>query len=359
MTTTHQTAQGDGVLRPGLLELLVDPLKLNPLTFQEDQARLIAEDGEVYPVVAGIPRFVKTEDPDQLQTQGAFSFKWNRPQQTYAWQLGTGDDAPQTAWLLEKYGFSSTDEWARTFATASRVLDLGCGAGVASWPWLRASAWTGNAMWVGVDISDAIDVAARHLGEVPNTHFVQADALHLPFRDGAFDIILSEGVLHHTPSTKDAIASAARALRPEGEIYFYVYRRKGPVREFTDDHVRQAIAGLSDSEAWEAMGSLTDLARRLSELRATIEVPEDIPLLGIEAGQQDVQRLIYWNFAKLYWNDALSHDENVHVNFDWYRPRYAHRQSEAEVREWCQLAGLRIRRFHTQPSGFTVVAVKS
>jgi hypothetical protein len=49
----------------------------------------------------------------------------------------------------------------------------------------------------------------------------------------------------------------------------------------------------------------------------------------------------------------------VHVNFDWYRPRYAQRQSEAEVREWCEEAGLRIRRFHEQESGFTVVAVRN
>jgi hypothetical protein len=101
------------------------------------------------------------------------------------------------------------------------------------------------------------------------------------------------------------------------------------------------------------------LGKGLSDMHATVEVDEDIPLLGIEAGTQDVQRLIYWNFAKLYWNDALSLEENVHVNFDWYRPRYAHRQSEAEVRLWCEQAGLGIRRFHRQQSGFTVVAVRN
>jgi hypothetical protein len=138
-----------------------------------------------------------------------------------------------------------------------------------------------------------------------------------------------------------------------------VYRRKGPVREFTDDYVREAISGMTDPQAWEAMGSLTELARRLSELHATVELPDDVPLFGIQAGKQDVQRLIYWSFAKLYWNDALSFDENVLVNFDWYRPRCAHRQSEAEVREWCALAGLKIRRFHEQPSGFTVIAIRN
>jgi uncharacterized protein YbaR (Trm112 family) len=142
-------------VKQALLKILVDPVKHRPLKFENavagEDGRLLAEDGEAYPVVAGIPRFVKIDDPDQLQTQGAFSFKWNA-RQTYDWQLASGDDAPQTAWFLDKYGFSSVDEWARTFSTASLVLDLGCGAGVASWPWLTSGTWTGNAMWVGVDI---------------------------------------------------------------------------------------------------------------------------------------------------------------------------------------------------------------
>jgi arsenite methyltransferase len=193
---------------------------------------------------------------------------------------------------------------------------------------------------------------------VPNTHFVQADALSLPFPDGSFDTVFSEGVLHHTPSTRDALVSASRVLAVGGEIHFYVYRRKGPVREFTDDHVRQEIADLSDKDAWEAMRSLTRLGQALSDLDVAIELNEDIPLLGIKAGKHDVQRLVYWNFAKLYWNDALTFEENVHINYDWYRPHYAHRQTAAQVRGWCADAKLRIDWFHDQESGYTVRATK-
>lgn len=343
-----------------LLDLLVDPVSREPLRFENgtDQARLVSPGGDVYPVRRGIPRLVRTEDLAQVQTQDTFSFKWGK-RNSYEWLLGKTDDAPQTAWLLEKYGFGSTEEWARKFSSVERVLDLGCGVGSASWPWLRSPAWSGNAMWVGADISDSIDVAADLLGEFANTHFVQADALELPFAEATFDVILSEGVLHHTPSTRDAIAAAGRALREGGELHFYVYRRKGPIREFTDDYVRQAISGLSNEDAWQAMRSVTTLAKQLSDLHVSVELDADIPLLGIKAGKEDVQRLIYWNFAKLYWNDAASFEENVHANFDWYRPRYAHRQSAEEVRAWCEAEGLRITRFHEQPSGFTVIAAKT
>ena len=78
----------------------------------------------------------------------------------------------------------------------------------------------------------------------------------------------------------------------------------------------------------------------------------------IKAGKQDVQRLVYWNVAKLFWNEALAFEENVHINFDWYRPRYAHRQTEAQVRQWCEEARLDVRRLHDSEAGYTVRAVK-
>ncbi len=134
--------------------------------------------------------------------------------------------------------------------------------------------------------------------------------------------------------------------------------RKGPVRKFTDDYIREAISRMSDEEAWDEMRSLTRLGQALSELHASVKLEDDIPLLGIKSGEYDVQRLIHWNFAKLYWNEEWSFEENVHVNFDWYRPYYAHRQSADEVRQWCEEARLAISWFDEQESGFSVRAVK-
>ncbi|MEZ0228237.1 MAG: class I SAM-dependent methyltransferase, partial [Planctomycetota bacterium] len=158
-------------------------------------------------------------------------------------------------------------------------------------------------------------------------------------------------------STERALAALAKLLAPGGAFLFYVYRKKGPVREFTDDFVRDLIASRPPEEAWAMMRPLTLLGKALSDLHATVNVPEDIPYLGIKAGEQDVQRLVYWSFLKLFWNERLSLDENVHVNFDWFHPRYAHRQTEEEVRRWCAEAGLAIEHFHEQESGFTVRAV--
>ena len=102
------------------------------------------------------------------------------------------------------------------------------------------------------------------------------------------------------------------------------------------------------------MRPLTKFAQALAELEVAVEVPEDVDLLEIPAGSHDVQRLLYWYMAKLFWNPNLTFEENVHVNFDWYAPQYAHRHTEDEVRGWFDGAGLEITHFDSQESGFTV-----
>jgi SAM-dependent methyltransferase len=213
--------------------------------------------------------------------------------------------------------------------------------------------------YVGADISEAVDVAAARFGEHGlSGGFMQADVLDLPFEQGLFDVVLSEGVLHHTDSTEHAFRAVARLLAPGGRFLFYVYRRKGPVREFTDDYIRELLQPMKPSEAWDALMPLTKLGRALGELGMDVEVPEDIDLLGIPAGKIDVQRLFYWHVFKAYHHPGYSLEELNHINFDWYAPRNAHRQSVEDVRRWCDEAGLEIERENVQEAGITVIARK-
>jgi arsenite methyltransferase len=259
-----------------------------------------------------------------------------------------------SSWVLERYGFASGEAMRDYFSGRERILDAGCGAGLAAATWLVPGWQRNGSEFVGVDISAAIDVACQRLGEAEGTSFVQADILSLPFAPESFDLVFSEGVLHHTPSTEDAFRSLTRLLRPGGEIMIYVYRVKSPAREYVDDYIRDRIAGLSPEEAWNLLRPLTRLGQALAELEVEVEVPEDVELLGIPKGTYDVQRLVYWHFAKLFWNDTMTFEENNHVNFDWYHPRYAHRHTENEVRGWFASAGLEILSFDAQEAGFTV-----
>jgi SAM-dependent methyltransferase len=289
----------------------------------------------------------------QDQTSRVFGFKWQQ-RDTFE------SDAMQRrarAWLLERYGLVDADAfWAEQPADAV-LLDAGCGAGYS------ALALFGSALrrvhYVGVDVSDAVDVAAARFAEhgTPGA-FLQADITALPLAPKSVDVIFSEGVLHHTDSTRDALLYLATLLRPGGRFMFYVYRRKGPVREFTDDHIRDQLAELDPETAWSAIVPLSRLGQALGELGATVDVPQNVELLGIPAGPIDVQRLFYWHVVKAYYDPELTLDEMAHINFDWFAPRNAHRQSPEDVRGWCAEAGLEIERERVEEAGITVVARK-
>ena len=342
-----------------LLEILVDPKTQESLRLGDGVRRvgertvsgLLESDSETFPIVNGIPRFVTTTDAKQRQTEKSFAFAWQRQTEFSSTRLAVSRD-----WLASRYGFGAIDKMLAYFSDGGKILDAGCGNGFSSSLWLTPE-WSGE-MWVGADISTAVDIAQERLGGILNTHFLQADVMELPFAEGAFDIVFSEGVLHHTPSTEAAFKALVPLLKRGGELMAYVYRRKAPIREHTDEHVRGMVSGLPPEEALELLRPLTHLGRALAELKAEIELPEDIAVLGIKAGRYDVHRLVYWHFAKAFWNEAYSFDESLYNNFDWYHPAYAHRHTEEEVRGWCEESSLSITHFDARASGITVRAVR-
>ena len=160
-------------------------------------------------------------------------------------------------------------------------------------------------------------------------------------------------VIHHTPSTRESLRHLVTRLASGGHICFYVYKVKAPVREFADDYVRSQISHLSYEEALRHCAQITQFGKVLSELNAKVTVPS-VEVLGIEAGEYDIQRLIYNVFAKCFWNPELSMEANDVINYDWYHPQTATRHTLEEVRGWFEKAGLKIEHEHVDPYGITV-----
>jgi arsenite methyltransferase len=311
----------------------------------------VALAGKVYVLDRGILRAEALVSQEQEQTADTFGFKWQ--------QLGTfaGETAVRRSrdWLLERYGDVSLASWWADYGDAPLFLDAGCGAALSSLALLGDRLQ--SVRFVGADISEAVDVAARRCAEQGvEGAFLQDDLAALPFAPGSFNVVFSEGVLHHTDSTRNALQHLAVLLSPGGRLLFYVYRKKGPIREFTDDYIRALLQDMAPEEAWKALEPLTKLGIALGELGIEIEIPEDIDLLQIPAGRYGIQRFFYWHVAKAFHHLDLSFDELNCINYDWYAPANAHRQTPEDVRAWCEEAGLEIEHEHVGDSGITVIA---
>lgn len=117
-------------------------------------------------------------------------------------------------WMPGVMGF---DECAGT-----RLLEVGCGMGTDLLQFAR-----GGAKVTGVDLTPrSIEISRQHLsvyGEVGD--FANADCERLPFADASFDVVYSNGVLHHTPDTATAVREIHRVLRHGGRARVMLYHR--------------------------------------------------------------------------------------------------------------------------------------
>jgi SAM-dependent methyltransferase len=107
------------------------------------------------------------------------------------------------------------------FAGAS-LLEIGCGMGSDLLQFAR-----GGALCTGIDLTPRSVEIARHRFALYGNKgsFMLADGEHLPFKSDSFDVVYSNGVLHHTPDTPGAIREVRRVLRPGGVAKVMLYHR--------------------------------------------------------------------------------------------------------------------------------------
>jgi ubiquinone/menaquinone biosynthesis C-methylase UbiE len=109
--------------------------------------------------------------------------------------------------LVERYGLRRWREWV-VGGARGLSLDLGCGTG-RNLPLFRGAV-------VGVDVSaEALSRARRR---APGALLVRATIEALPFRDRAFDTVVSGLVLCSVPHPDRALAQARRVLKDDGEL---------------------------------------------------------------------------------------------------------------------------------------------
>ena len=259
-----------------------------------------------YKIAGFIPRFVDTD-----KYVKNFSFEWLFYKRT---QLDSHKRSTisRDAFAL-KTGFSGEALKGR------KVLDVGCGTG----RFMEQAAQAGAEV-VGVDLSFAVETAVENMRGRKNAHVVQADIFNLPFRDGAFDLIYSLGVLHHTPDTREAFLKLVPLLGPGGNISIWVYSN-----ETGAEKIRNAF---TDLYRFFTCRMPIKLLWRLCHLSVPLYYVKKLPLIG--------------RLAEIVFPTSTDPDPEVRVldTFDWYSPRYQFKHTYAEVEGWFRGSGLTARR---------------
>lgn len=101
--------------------------------------------------------------------------------------------------------------------TTARVLEVGCGAGFNAVEQLRRfPSWRLTALDLDADM---LGRTRSRLGEDGlGAALVRGSALELPFRDGAFDVVLCLGILHHVGDWRQALHELRRVARSGGQV---------------------------------------------------------------------------------------------------------------------------------------------
>ena len=286
------------------------------------------------------------DQKNQIQTQETFSEKWSqfeqgeKKEEVYSFQK---------EWFLELYGFDSEENLKQFLSSKNTIIDTGCGLGYKA-AWFAELA--PHALVIGVDISEAAKIAANNYKHLTNLYFYQADITNTGIKENRIDFTVCDQVIMHTEDPETTFAHLTSITSKEGVFACYVYRKKALPRELLDDYFRSATHNIPNEQLWEMSSQLTELGKRLSELKITFDSP-DIPLLGIKGGEQDLQRFIYWNFLKCFWREDWGKDMSDATNFDWYAPSNAKRYSKEEFINMIEQNNLKIDHFHEEDACYS------
>lgn len=109
------------------------------------------------------------------------------------------------------------------------LLDIGCGNGALA---IAAAIKYGEAQVTGIDCwgemwdysKDACEKNAKIEGVADRVTFRKASAANLPFKDGMFDVVISNFVFHEVKESSDkreVIKEALRVVKPGGAFVFH------------------------------------------------------------------------------------------------------------------------------------------
>ena len=128
------------------------------------------------------------------------------------------------------YGYSSENSIIESMHPSLKYLmeqnkgkvfcDIGCGCGRNL---LYACRFASKV--IGVDLSVKSLALAQSFVKSENLELKNGNNLDIPLDNDTADIVISDGVCHHTGDTQKAFSECIRILKPGGRLYLAVYKK--------------------------------------------------------------------------------------------------------------------------------------
>ena len=138
----------------------------------------------------------------------------------------------------EMYDERYADEQQRKYKKAlenvnvagKSVLDVGCGSGL-----FFSQVLSQADIVVGIDVSRKLLLKAKEqASSFHNAFILQADADHLPVRDGFFEAVFAFTVLQNMPKPTETLDELKRVMKPEGRVVVTGLKKAFPLNTFMD-----------------------------------------------------------------------------------------------------------------------------
>ncbi|MAX68840.1 MAG: hypothetical protein CMP60_04020 [Flavobacteriales bacterium] len=129
-----------------------------------------------------------------------------------------------------EYGYSSKEEILENMnpnlkkviekSKGKIITDIGCGCGRNL---IYASKYASKL--IGVDLSKQSLEFAKNFIQSDNLELVLGNNLEIPLDSDFSNLVVSDGVVHHTGDTVGAFKECVRVLKPNGLLYLAVYKK--------------------------------------------------------------------------------------------------------------------------------------
>ncbi len=194
------------MIKDEIRDILRSPDNLKML-YEKGPGKLRSEDGQEYPIIDNILCMLKEEE--RVIDQGDDNFYEKYPFGERDWsnpdEIESGVEEELKCLLTE-------------YPKAAIIVDVGAGTG-------RISNYLSLKSFENAVSLDYSIISLRQVVANSNNVCIWGNNLHLPFSSSSVDMVISSGVIHHTPDPEKAFEECERVLKPGGRIYLRVYNK--------------------------------------------------------------------------------------------------------------------------------------